>query len=141
MPTSKARSFRPCAACKKLQRKSGPSFRSLLFNTPRECRVIYGLINKGILPLLNLVSIVYLLPVLVAATQWGLAPAVLCAFAVAAAADYFFYPPLYSFEIGDAQNLADLVIFLIIAVVTSHYTSRLKRKSDSLRRSRRELRG
>jgi K+-sensing histidine kinase KdpD len=96
---------------------------------------------KGILPLLNLVSIVYLLPVLVAATQWGLAPAVLCAFAGAAAADYFFYPPLFSFEIGDAQNLADLVIFLIIAVVTSHFTSRLKRKSDSLRRSRRELRG
>src|SRR5271169_2140223 len=47
MPTSKARSFRPCAACKKLQRKSGPSFRSLLFNTPRECRVIYGLINRS----------------------------------------------------------------------------------------------
>jgi transposase len=30
---------------KKLQRRSAPSFRSLLFNTPRECRVIYGLIN------------------------------------------------------------------------------------------------
>src|ERR1700720_3658432 len=29
----------------KLQRESAPSFRSLLFNTPRECRVSYGLIN------------------------------------------------------------------------------------------------
>jgi K+-sensing histidine kinase KdpD len=96
---------------------------------------------KDILPRLNLVSIVYLLPVLVAAARWGLVPAVVCAFAGAAAADYFFYPPLYSFEIGDAQNMADLVIFLIIAFVTSHYTSRLKRKSDSLARSRKELRG
>src|SRR5271170_2233607 len=32
-------------AVKKLQRKSAPSFRSLLFNTLRECRGIYGLIN------------------------------------------------------------------------------------------------
>jgi K+-sensing histidine kinase KdpD len=95
---------------------------------------------KGILPLLNLVSIVYLVPVLVAATRWGLAPAVLSAFAGAAAADFFFYPPLFSFEIGDTQNLADLAIFLIIAGVTSHYAARLKRKSDSLRHSRRELR-
>jgi K+-sensing histidine kinase KdpD len=95
---------------------------------------------KGLLPLVNLVSIVYLLPVLAAATQWGLLPAVVCAFAGAAAADYFFYPPLYSFEIGDTQNIADLVIFLIIAFVTSHYMARLKRRSDSLRRSRREVR-
>jgi K+-sensing histidine kinase KdpD len=96
---------------------------------------------KDILPHVNLVSVVYLLPVLVAAARWGLLPAVVCAFAGAAAADYFFYPPLYSFEIGDAQNVADLVSFLIIAFVTSHHTSRFKRKSESLRRSRKELRG
>ena len=93
------------------------------------------------LPLLNLVSIAYLLPVLVAAARWGLLPAIVGAFAGAAAADYFFYPPLYSFEIGDTQNVADLAIFLIVAVVTSHYTARLKRESDTLRRSRKEVRG
>jgi K+-sensing histidine kinase KdpD len=95
---------------------------------------------NDILPLVNLVSIVYLVPVLVAAARWGLLPATVCALAGAAAADYFFYPPLYSFEIGDTQNIADLAIFLIIAVVTSHYTARLKRESDDLRRSRKEVR-
>src|SRR3990172_8506621 len=45
-PTSKAKSFRLCVAYKTIQRKSVPSFRSLLFNTPRRCRFIYGLINR-----------------------------------------------------------------------------------------------
>jgi two-component system sensor histidine kinase KdpD len=70
----------------------------------------------------------------------GLLPAVVCAVAGAAAADYLFYPPLYSFEIGDSQNIADLAVFLISAFVTSHYMARLKRHSESLSRSRRELR-
>jgi two-component system, OmpR family, sensor histidine kinase KdpD len=95
---------------------------------------------RSILPLVNLVSVVYLAPVLIAATRWGLLPAVAAAFAGAAAADYLFYPPLYSFVIGDTQNIADLVIFLIIAFVTSHYMTRLRRRSESLVRSRRELR-
>jgi K+-sensing histidine kinase KdpD len=95
---------------------------------------------SSILPLVNLVSIIYLAPVLIAATRWGLLPAVVCAFAGAAAADYLFYPPLYSFAIGDTQNIADLAVFLIIAFVTSHYMTRLRRRSESLARSRRELR-
>jgi two-component system sensor histidine kinase KdpD len=95
---------------------------------------------RSILPLVNLVSIVYLAPVLIAATRWGLLPAVVCAFAGATAADYLFYPPLYSFAIGDTQNIADLAVFLIIAFVTSHYMTRLRRRSESLVRSRRELR-
>lgn len=95
---------------------------------------------NDVLELLNLVSIVYLLPVLIAAVRWGLVPAIVAAFAGAGAADYLFYPPLYSFEIGDTQNVADLVIFLIIAFVTSHYTARLRREADSLRRGRREIR-
>ena len=96
--------------------------------------------GRSILPLVNLVSIVYLLPVLFAATRWGLLPALVCAFAGAAAADYLFYPPIYSFAIGDTQNIADLAVFLIIAFVTSHYMARLRRRSESLARSRRELR-
>jgi K+-sensing histidine kinase KdpD len=95
---------------------------------------------RSILPLVNLVSIVYLAPVLIAATRWGLLPAVVTAFAGAATADYLFYPPLYSFAIGDTQNVADLAVFLIIAFVTSHYMTRLRRRSESLARSRRELR-
>jgi K+-sensing histidine kinase KdpD len=51
----------------------------------------------------NLVTLIYMLPVVVAATQWGLGPGIVAAIA-GAAADFFFYPPLYTFWIRDPQN-------------------------------------
>ena len=46
----------------------------------------------------NLVPLLYMLPVVVAATQWGVVPEIVAAVAGAAAADFFFYPPLYTFR-------------------------------------------
>jgi K+-sensing histidine kinase KdpD len=87
----------------------------------------------------NLVSLVYMLPVVVAATQWGVGPGILAAFAGAAAADFFFYPPLYTFWIRDPQNVVDLVLFLLIAVVTSNLAARLKNEAVALRRREKEI--
>jgi K+-sensing histidine kinase KdpD len=87
----------------------------------------------------NLVSLIYMLPVVVAATQWGVGPGILAAFAGAAAADFFFYPPLYSFWIRDPQNVVDLVLFLLIAVVTSNLAARLKNEAVALRRREKEI--
>jgi K+-sensing histidine kinase KdpD len=95
---------------------------------------------RDALATLNLVSIVYLVPVVVAATRWGIVPALVAAFSGAAAADFFFYPPLYSFEIGDAQNLADLLVYVVIAFVTGYHTGRIRSERDNLRRSRKEIR-
>jgi two-component system sensor histidine kinase KdpD len=53
---------------------------------------------------INLVSLIYMLPVVVAATQWGVGPGIVAAVAGAAAADFFFYPPLYTLWIRDQQN-------------------------------------
>jgi K+-sensing histidine kinase KdpD len=87
----------------------------------------------------NLVSLIYMLPVVVAATQWGVGPGILAAFAGAAAADFFFYPPLYTFWIRDPQNVVDLILFLLIAVVTSNLAARLKNEAVALRRREREI--
>jgi K+-sensing histidine kinase KdpD len=87
----------------------------------------------------NLVSLIYMLPVVVAATQWGVGPGILAAFAGAAAADFFFYPPLYSFWIRDPQNVVDLILFLLIAVVTSNLAARLKNEAVALRRREKEI--
>jgi K+-sensing histidine kinase KdpD len=87
----------------------------------------------------NLVSLIYMLPVVVAATQWGVGPGILAAFAGAAAADFFFYPPLYTFWIRDPQNVVDLVLFLLIAVVTSNLAARLKNEAVALRRREKEI--
>jgi K+-sensing histidine kinase KdpD len=87
----------------------------------------------------NLVSLIYMLPVVVAATQWGLGPGIVAAVAGAAAADFFFYPPLYTFWIRDPQNVVDLVLFLLIAVVTSNLAARLKNEAVALRRREKEI--
>jgi len=62
------------------------------------------------------ITLVYMLPVIVAATQWGIVPAIIAAVAGAAAADFFFFPPLYTFWIRDPQNVVDLVLFLVVAL-------------------------
>jgi K+-sensing histidine kinase KdpD len=87
----------------------------------------------------NLVSLIYMVPVVVAATQWGVGPGILAAFAGAAAADFFFYPPLYTFWIRDPQNVVDLILFLLIAVVTSNLAARLKNEAVALRRREKEI--
>ena len=87
----------------------------------------------------NLVSLIYMLPVVVAATQWGLGPGIVAAVAGAAAADFFFYPPLYTFWIRDPQNVVDLVLFLLIAVVTSNLAARLKNEAVALQRREKEI--
>jgi two-component system, OmpR family, sensor histidine kinase KdpD len=87
----------------------------------------------------NLVSLVYMLPVVLVATQWGLALGIVAAVAGAAAADFFFYPPLYTFWIRDPQNVVDLVLFLLVAVVTSNLAARLKNETVSLQRREKEV--
>jgi K+-sensing histidine kinase KdpD len=87
----------------------------------------------------NLVSLIYMLPVVVAATQWGLGLGIVAAVAGAAAADFFFYPPLYTFWIRDPQNVVDLVLFLLIAVVTSNLAARLKNEAVALQRRDKEI--
>ncbi|MBV9626758.1 MAG: DUF4118 domain-containing protein [Xanthobacteraceae bacterium] len=99
--------------------------------------VLLGLANR--FPRINLVSIVYLVPVIVAATRWGLLAAVIAALAGALAADFFFYPPIFSLQIHDPQNLADLAVFIIAAVVTSNLAGRLKQERDRLDRRNTDL--
>ena len=87
----------------------------------------------------NLVSLIYMLPVVVAATQWGIGAGILAAVAGAAAADFFFYPPLYTLWIRDPQNVVDLALFLLIALVTSNLAARLKNEAVALRRRAKEI--
>jgi len=88
---------------------------------------------------LNLIALVYMLPVVLAATQWGIVPGLVAAFAGAAAADFFFYPPRYSFWIESRQDVIDLLLYLLVAIVTSDLAARLKQAVDASRRREREI--
>jgi two-component system, OmpR family, sensor histidine kinase KdpD len=81
----------------------------------------------------NLIPIVYLVPVIVAATRWGTWPAIAAAIASAATADFFFFPPYYSFRLDDPHAAIDLLLFLLVALVSGDLASRLRRETETLR--------
>jgi K+-sensing histidine kinase KdpD len=87
----------------------------------------------------NLAPVVYLIPVMVAASWWGTWPAIVAAIVSAAAADFFFFPPYYSFRLDDTQAAIDLSLFLLVALVSGDLASRLRREKEALRRREDEL--
>ena len=75
-------------------------------------------------------SVVYLVPVLIAAMRWGVVSAVVAAVCGVLASAYFFYPPLYSLRIKDPHEVLNLILFIIVAVVVSKLATRLKRELE-----------
>jgi two-component system, OmpR family, sensor histidine kinase KdpD len=86
------------------------------------------------------ITLIYMLPVIVAATQWGIIPAIIAAVAGAAAADFFFFPPLYTFWIRDPQNVVDLILFVVVALVTGNLAARLKKEAVVVGRRETQIR-
>jgi two-component system, OmpR family, sensor histidine kinase KdpD len=76
------------------------------------------------------VAVVYLLPVLIAAMRWGELPAIVAAVAGIAASAYFFYDPIYDLRVNDPQQLVNMLLFVIVAVVTGRLATRLRRELD-----------
>jgi len=87
----------------------------------------------------NLVPIAYLIPVIFAATRWGIWPATLASIVSMVEADFFFFPPVYSFRVEDPQEVVDLLMFLIVALVSSNLASRLRQETESLRLREQEI--
>jgi|GEM_PF-1255988 len=73
------------------------------------------------------VLVLYLLVIVPDAIVWGIGLAmvtsVLCAFVY----DFFFTPPLHSFDISDSQNWVALGIFLVTAIVVGELAARVRR--------------
>ncbi len=88
---------------------------------------------------LEFASIVYLIPVLICAIRWGLVSAIVSVFASAAAADFLFIPPVYSFAISEPRQMVEMALFLFVALVTSNLAAQLKKEADTLHRREREV--
>ena len=87
----------------------------------------------------TLVPIAYLIPVIFAATRWGIWPATLASIAGMAAADFFFFPPIFSFQVEDPQEVIDLLLFLVVALVSSNLASRLRQETETLRQREKDI--
>src|SRR5947209_5172664 len=85
------------------------------------------------------VTLVYLVPVVIAATKLGIVPAVIAAIAGGGASAFFFYPPIYSFLVEDPQHLIELPLFIFVAVVTGHLATNLRRQAELARRRETEV--
>jgi two-component system, OmpR family, sensor histidine kinase KdpD len=85
-------------------------------------------------------SSVYLIPVVIAATRWGIVPAVVAAVCGVLASAFLFYPPLYSFRVTDPQEVINLALFIFVAVVVSQLATRLKRQLEMARQREIDLR-
>ncbi|WP_353230330.1 sensor histidine kinase KdpD [Novosphingobium sp.] len=81
------------------------------------------------------VALLYLLPVLVAATRHGLRTGLVTGLASSLAYNFFFIPPLYTFTITDPQNLITVMVLLGIAVLVSQMASRVRDHALLARRS------
>jgi len=85
-------------------------------------------------------TIVYLIPVLIAATRWGIVASLFAALLGVVASAYFFFPPLYSFEIKDPQEIINLVLYIFTAVVVSQLATRLRTQLELSRQREIDLR-
>jgi K+-sensing histidine kinase KdpD len=61
----------------------------------------------------------YLLPTVVIAMHYGSTLAVLTSFASSVAAAYFLFPPKFSFYVSAPEHLAELGLFVVLAVTAS----------------------
>jgi len=84
---------------------------------------------------IQLIALIYLLPVMVSTVLWGLTPGVLAGFSAFLAFNYYFIQPYYTFTVHKTQDLITLFIFLVVAVVMSQLIGQA-REGIRLARSR-----
>ncbi|MBC7520916.1 MAG: sensor histidine kinase KdpD [Sandarakinorhabdus sp.] len=78
----------------------------------------------------NSVDLLYLVPVITAATLLGLRPSLVASAVAALAYNFFFLPPIYTFTIADPQNLVTLLVLTGVAIFASQLAGRLKREAN-----------
>jgi two-component system sensor histidine kinase KdpD len=76
---------------------------------------------------------VYLLGIVAVATRFGRGPSILASVLSVAAFDFFFVPPFFTFEVSDVQYLITFGIMLLVALVISTLTTRIKRQAEAAR--------
>jgi len=86
----------------------------------------------------NAVDLIYLVPVLAAATLFGLRVGLAASFASALAYNFFFLPPLYTLTIQDPQNVVTLFVLVGVAIFGSQLAGRLRSQATLGARSARE---
>src|ERR1700694_3823878 len=75
--------------------------------------------------------LLYLLPVVLAATRWGRGPAVLASVLSVLGHDLFFVQPVATLSVARADEAVGLVLLLFVAVVTAQLASAARRAGQN----------
>src|SRR4029079_2157334 len=84
-------------------------------------------------------SVIYLMPVLLAGWHLGLVPALVAAVAGVLWSGYFFFSPYYSFYLARPNEILNLLLFMVVAVVTSHLANSMKKHTEVARKSEKDM--
>src|SRR5215467_11762988 len=86
---------------------------------------------------LSNISLVYVVPVLIAAARHGLVPSLWVSALSVLCYNFFFLPPLYQFTIADPANVVALFFFMFVAVAASALGTRTRAQAEAARREAR----
>jgi two-component system, OmpR family, sensor histidine kinase KdpD len=84
-------------------------------------------------------SVVYLIPVLLAGWHLGRVPALLAAILGVVWSGYFFYSTDYPWLFSRPYEMINLLLFMIVALVTSHLANRMKIQTELARKRGNEM--
>ena len=87
-----------------------------------------GEVLTALTPIPNL-SVVFLLAVLATAMTFGIWPAIFASVLSFLVYNFFFIPPLYTFTIAEPYELLALVVFLVVAVISSALAGRVREQA------------
>lgn len=76
------------------------------------------------------IDLLYLVPVIVSASRFGLRPGIASGLLASLAYNFFFLPPIYTFTIANPQSVLTMLILFGIAAFTSNLTSRLRNRAQ-----------
>jgi two-component system, OmpR family, sensor histidine kinase KdpD len=101
------------------------------------CIAATTLILKPLQPHLDIqiIALLYLLPIMISTVLWGLTPGVLAGFIAFLVFNYFHIQPYNTFLVHQTQDVITLIIFLVVAVVLSQFIGQA-RAGTHLARSR-----
>lgn len=83
------------------------------------------------------VSLLFVVPVLVAAARHGLVPSLWVSGLSVLSYNFFFLPPLYQLTIGDPANVVALFLFMFVAIAASALAARTRSQTEAARREAR----
>ena len=72
-----------------------------------------------------IVALLFLIPVVVAAIRWGLAPGIVASITAFLSFNYFFIPPYYTLAVHQTQDILALIVFLAVAMIISQLVGRV----------------